>query len=108
MNRTDRLVAMVLRLQGRRVVRASELAAHFGITERTVYRDIAALGEAGVPISGEAGGGYSPPQGFQPPPGGFTARAAPPPFFRGGLVQQLTPAPPPAPPAAPLRNPPPA
>ena len=45
MNRTDRLVAMVLHLQGRRVVRASELAGHFGITERTVYRDIAALGE---------------------------------------------------------------
>ena len=43
MNRTDRLVAMVLFLQGRRVVRASELAEHFEITERTVYRDISAL-----------------------------------------------------------------
>ncbi len=45
MNRTDRLVAMVMHLQGRRVVRAAELAAHFEITERTVYRDIAALSE---------------------------------------------------------------
>jgi predicted DNA-binding transcriptional regulator YafY len=55
MNRTDRLLAMVLYLQGRRVVRASELAEHFEVTERTVYRDVAALSEAGVPIAGEAG-----------------------------------------------------
>eukprot|EP01035_Chromulina_nebulosa_P046594 gene46594-63121_t len=47
MNRTDRLVAMVMHLQGRRVVRAEELATHFEVSVRTVYRDIAALGEAG-------------------------------------------------------------
>jgi predicted DNA-binding transcriptional regulator YafY len=50
---------MVMHLQGRRVVRAAELAAHFEVTERTIYRDISALSEAGVPISGEAGVGYS-------------------------------------------------
>src|SRR5471030_2315894 len=54
MNRTDRLVAIVMHLQGRRVVRAEELAAHFEMSVRTVYRDIAALGEAGVPIADEA------------------------------------------------------
>ena len=52
MNRTDRLVAMVMHLQGRRIVRAEELSAHFEVSVRTIYRDIAALGEAGVPISG--------------------------------------------------------
>ena len=90
MNRTDRLVAMVLRLQGRRVVRASELAAHFGITERTVYRDIAALGEAGVPISGEAGVGYSLLKGYSLPPVMFTADEATSLFVGGELVKQFT------------------
>ncbi len=59
MNRTDRLVAMVMHLQGRRLVRAEDMAAHFEVSVRTIYRDIAALGEAGVPIAGEAGVGYS-------------------------------------------------
>jgi predicted DNA-binding transcriptional regulator YafY len=90
MNRTDRLVAMVLHLQGRRVVRASELAGHFGITERTVYRDIAALGEAGVPISGEAGVGYSLLKGYQLPPVMFTAEEAVSLFVGGELVKQFT------------------
>ncbi len=90
MNRTDRLVAMVLFLQGRRVVRAADLAAHFEIAERTVYRDIAALGEAGVPISGEAGVGYCLMKGYQLPPVMFTADEATSLFVGGELVKQFT------------------
>ncbi|MDI1319817.1 MAG: HTH domain-containing protein, partial [bacterium] len=90
MNRTDRLVAMVLHLQGRRVVRASELAEHFSITERTVYRDIAALGEAGVPIVGEAGVGYCLLKGYQLPPVMFTADEATSLVVGGELVKQVT------------------
>jgi predicted DNA-binding transcriptional regulator YafY len=90
MNRTDRLVAMVLFLQGRRVVRACELAQHFEVTERTVYRDIAALGEAGVPISGEAGVGYCLMKGYQLPPVMFTAEEATSLFVGGELVKQFT------------------
>lgn len=90
MNRTDRLVAMVMHLQGRRVVRASELAAHFEVTERTIYRDIAALSEAGVPISGEAGVGYSLMKGYQLPPVMFTAEEASALFVGGELVKQFT------------------
>lgn len=90
MNRTDRLVAMVMHLQGRRVVRASELAAHFEVAERTIYRDIAALGEAGVPISGEAGVGYSLLKGYQLPPVMFTAEEASALFVGGELVKQFT------------------
>src|SRR5882762_8641742 len=90
MNRTDRLVAMVLFLQGRRVVRAMELAEHFEITERTVYRDISALCEAGVPISGEAGVGYSLMKGYQLPPVMFTAEEATSLFVGGELVKQFT------------------
>ncbi|MDB6115575.1 MAG: hypothetical protein JWQ62_2520 [Lacunisphaera sp.] len=90
MNRTDRLVAMVLHLQGRRVVRAEELATHFGVNIRTVYRDMAALGEAGVPISGEAGVGYCLMKGYQLPPVMFTAEEATSLFVGGELVKQFT------------------
>lgn len=59
---------MVMHLQGRRIVKAEELAHRFEISVRTVYRDIAALGEAGVPIVGEAGVGYSLVRGYNLPP----------------------------------------
>jgi len=90
MNRTDRLVAMVLFMQGRRVVRAEDLAARFEINIRTVYRDVAALGEAGVPISGEAGVGYCLMKGYQLPPVMFTAEEASAFFVGGELVKQFT------------------
>lgn len=89
MNRTDRLVAMVMQLQGRRVVRAEELARHFEITIRTVYRDIAALAEAGVPVVGEAGVGYSLVKGYHLPPVMFAAEEATALFIGGELVKQF-------------------
>ncbi len=72
MNRIDRLVAILIYLQGRRVTRAEEIADEFAISVRTVYRDVAALGEAGVPILGEAGVGYSILKGYHLPPVHFT------------------------------------
>lgn len=90
MNRVDRLVAMVLRLQSRRVVRAEELAADFEISVRTVYRDMAALGEAGVPIVAEAGVGYSLVKGYHLPPVMFTAEEASALSLGGKLVENLT------------------
>jgi predicted DNA-binding transcriptional regulator YafY len=90
MNRTDRLVAMVMHLLGRRLVRAEELAAQFEISVRTVYRDIAALGEAGVPIVGEAGVGYSLLKGYHLPPVTLTADEATALFVGGEMVKQFT------------------
>jgi predicted DNA-binding transcriptional regulator YafY len=90
MNRLDRLMAMVLRLQSRRVVRAEDIAAHFEISVRTVYRDIAALGEAGIPISAEAGVGYSLLKGYHLPPIMFTAEEASALSMAGKLVEHLT------------------
>src|SRR5437899_3954646 len=90
MNRVDRLMAMVVRLQSRRVVRAEDIAAHFEISVRTVYRDLAALGEAGIPIVAEAGVGYSLVKGYHLPPVMFTAEEATALFIGGKLVEQLT------------------
>lgn len=89
MNRTDRLVAMVMQLQGRRLVRAEELARHFEVTVRTVYRDMAALAEAGVPVVGEAGVGYSLVKGYHLPPVMFTAEEATALFVGAEMVKQF-------------------
>lgn len=90
MNRTDRLVALVMLLQSRRVITAAELAAHFEITERTVYRDLAALGESGVPILGEPGVGYSLMRGYQLPPVMFTPQEAAALVTSAMLAEQMT------------------
>lgn len=90
MNRTDRLVAMVMYLQGRRLVKAEELARHFEISVRTVYRDVSALGEAGVPVTGEAGVGYSLVKGYHLPPVMFTAEEAMALAVAEDLVKQFT------------------
>lgn len=90
MNRTDRLVAIVMHLQGRRLVRAEELAAKFEVSLRTVYRDMAALGEAGVPIQGEAGVGYTLVRGYHLPPVMLTAEEAGALLVGGELVRRFT------------------
>lgn len=58
MNRIDRLNAVRILLEGRRLITAQEISEHFGLSLRTVYRDIRSLQEAGVSIEGEAGMGY--------------------------------------------------
>jgi len=83
-------MAMVVYLQGRRLSRAEDIAAHFEISVRTTYRDLAALGEAGIPIMAEAGVGYSLVKGYQLPPVMFTAEEAGALFMGGKLVAHLT------------------
>src|SRR5947209_742457 len=76
MNRTDRLLAIVLELQGKRWRRAEDLAATFETSKRTIYRDMLALGEAGVPIVSIPGRGYSLVEGYFLPPLSFSADEA--------------------------------
>ena len=76
MNRIDRLFGLVILLQARRYVPAERLAEHFGISVRTVYRDIRALGEQGILVSFEAGRGYVLVPGYFLPPVGFTPKEA--------------------------------
>ena len=68
MNRIDRLAAIQIQLQSRTLVKAKDIADRFSIGLRTVYRDIKALEEAGVPIIGEAGIGYRLMEGYKLPP----------------------------------------
>lgn len=89
MNRIDRLTGMILLLQGQRVITAERIAEHFEISVRTVYRDIAALGEAGVPIVSEAGVGYSLMRGYHMPPVMFTEDEAAALFMSGEVTEQI-------------------
>jgi len=90
MNRVDRLLALLLFLQSRRVTTADQMARHFELSLRTIYRDLAALGEIGVPIVAEAGVGYTLRPGFHLPPVNFTAEEANALVTGGMLVGHLT------------------
>lgn len=75
-NRFDRIVAILIQLQSKRIVKAQELADRFDISLRTVYRDIRSLEASGVPIISEAGVGYSIMDGYRLPPVMFTKEEA--------------------------------
>jgi predicted DNA-binding transcriptional regulator YafY len=89
MNRVDRLLALILFLQSRRVVTAEQMAAHFELSVRTIYRDLVALGQAGVPIVAEAGVGYTLMRGYNLPPVNFTTEEASALVTGGLLVEQF-------------------
>lgn len=72
MNRVDRLMGMVTMLQAQSFVSAARLGERFGISLRTVYRDIQALGEIGIPVSFAANKGYFIVDGYFLPPISFT------------------------------------
>jgi len=76
MNKTDRMLAIVLELQRKGTLRAEDLALGFETSVRTIYRDMQALSEAGVPIIGAPGTGYSLMEGYFLPPLRFTAEEA--------------------------------
>lgn len=76
MNKTDRLLAILLELQRNEMLRAEDLAAIFETSVRTIYRDIQALSEAGVPVIGAPGQGYSLMEGYFLPPVSFTVEEA--------------------------------
>lgn len=71
-NRFDRIVAILVQLQSKRIVKAQELADRFEVSLRTIYRDIRTLEASGVPIISEAGIGYSIMEGYRLPPVMFT------------------------------------
>ena len=76
MRRADRLFQIVQLIRGRRLSTAEFLARRLEVSARTVYRDVAALQQQGVPIEGEAGVGYRMRAGFDLPPLMFTKEEA--------------------------------
>ncbi len=79
MRRKSRLFALAEALRARRTgVTAEALAERFGVTVRTIYRDLAALQDAGLPLRADRGrgGGYALDQSYQLPPINLTAREA--------------------------------
>lgn len=68
LSRLSRLTAIVTMLQSRRLITASFLAQKFNISIRTIYRDIKALQQAGIPICVEEGKGYTLMEGYTLPP----------------------------------------
>lgn len=76
MNKTDRMLAILLELQRNKMLRAEDLAHTFETSVRTIYRDIQALSEAGVTIIGAPGQGYSLMEGYFLPPVSFSVEEA--------------------------------
>jgi predicted DNA-binding transcriptional regulator YafY len=90
MNRIDRLTAILIQLQTKRIVKAEEIADRFEISLRTVYRDVRALMEAGVPIGSEAGKGYFIVDGYHLPPVMLSQEEASAMLTAGKLVEKMT------------------
>jgi predicted DNA-binding transcriptional regulator YafY len=74
--RFDRIVAILIQLQSKKIVKAQELADRFEVSLRTIYRDIRTLEASGVPIYSEAGVGYALMDGYRLPPVMFTREEA--------------------------------
>jgi predicted DNA-binding transcriptional regulator YafY len=90
MNRIDRLTAILIQLQTRRILPAREIAERYGISLRTVYRDIRALEDAGVPVGAEAGRGYFLAEGYHLPPVMFTPDEAGALLLGGKLIEKFS------------------
>jgi predicted DNA-binding transcriptional regulator YafY len=74
--RLSRLTAILTQLQTKRLITATTLANKFNVTVRTIYRDIRALEQSGVPILTEEGKGYTLMEGYKIPPVMFTEKQA--------------------------------
>ncbi|HVP05845.1 MAG TPA: YafY family protein [Dehalococcoidia bacterium] len=76
MRQMDRRLLILMRLREELPVRATDLAEECGCSIRTVYRDIDALSQAGVPVAAMPGEGYRLVPGYHLPPVAFTAEEA--------------------------------
>lgn len=72
MNKIERLSGILIKLQSRKYITASQIADEYQISLRTVYRDLSILEQSGVPIIAIPGVGYSLAEGYRLPPLMFT------------------------------------
>ncbi len=76
MKQMDRRLLILMRLRQETPVRAADLAEACECSVRTIYRDIDALCQAGVPVAAMPGEGYRLVEGYHLPPIAFTAEEA--------------------------------
>ena len=90
-NVATRLISIILMLQRRGTIKASELAEELGVSERTVHRYMGMLDELGIPIYSERGpcGGFSLVRGYRLPPLIFTPEEATALYLGAELVKDI-------------------
>jgi predicted DNA-binding transcriptional regulator YafY len=78
MSRTARLLELMIAVRGRSRFTVDEMAAEFGVSRRTMLRDLHAVSEMGVPLSATPGpgGGYSLIAAARMPPLSLTVEEA--------------------------------
>ena len=76
LTRIERISSLLVQLQSKPIVTSADMAQRFGVSLRTIYRDMQTLSEAGVPICGNAGVGYSLVEGYRLPSLMFTKEEA--------------------------------
>lgn len=76
LKRLSRLTSILTQLQSKRLLTAKELADKFKVSTRTIYRDIKALEQSGVPVVTEEGKGYTLMDGYKIPPVMFSQSEA--------------------------------
>jgi Predicted transcriptional regulator len=90
LNRLDRIAALLVQLQSRPLIKSSEMAKRYGVSQRTIYRDMRTLLEAGVPVCGNSGIGYSLVEGYRLPSLMFTKEEAMAFLTAEKIIEQLT------------------
>jgi predicted DNA-binding transcriptional regulator YafY len=90
-NVATRLISIILMLQRRGTLKASELAEELDVSERTIHRYMGMLDEMGIPIYSERGpyGGFSLVRGYKLPPLVFTPEEATVLYLGAELVQNV-------------------
>jgi predicted DNA-binding transcriptional regulator YafY len=76
LKRLSRLTSILVQLQSKRLLTATMLADKYGVSARTIYRDIKSLEQSGVPIITEEGKGYRLMEGYRIPPVMFSESEA--------------------------------
>lgn len=76
LKRLSRLTAILTLIQSKNIITAKFLSEKFNVSTRTIYRDIRALENAGIPILTEEGKGFSMMDGYKIPPIMFSENEA--------------------------------